>query len=74
MSITLDQAIDSVMQLPIGEQEMLVEIVRNRTIAERRRDLATHAQASLTEFRAGLLRAQTADEIMAELRLATDEQ
>ena len=74
MPITLDQAIDTVMQLPIGEQEMLVEIVRNRTISERRHELATNAQASLVDFRAGLLRPQTADEIIAELRQATDDQ
>lgn len=74
MPITLDQAIDTVMELPVDEREMLVDILHSRAIAERRREIAEHAKTTLADFRAGLFRAQSADEVIAELSHATDEQ
>ncbi len=73
MPITLDQAIDTVMKLSVDEQELLVEIVQHRTVAERRRKMAEDAQISLGAFRSGTLKPQTADEIIAELRSTEDE-
>ena len=66
--ITLDQAIDAVMQLPLEQQEMLIDIVRSRHIESRRRDMAKDAQESLAAFHAGALKAQPLREIITELR------
>lgn len=50
-----------------------IRTLLTRTIAERRHELAAHAQTSLADFRAGLLRTQSADEIVTELRRALEE-
>jgi hypothetical protein len=55
------------MQLPAEQQEMLLDILHNRYI-EYRRQIADNARESLTAFRARKLKAQSADEIIAELR------
>jgi len=54
--ITLDHALDTVQQLPLDQQEMLLEIIRSRQIARRRREIAQDAQESLVAFRAGKLK------------------
>jgi hypothetical protein len=73
--ITLDEALDTVMQLPLEQQEMLLEIIHSRHIENRRREMAQDAQASLAAFRAGELRPQSATDIITELRLSlTDEE
>lgn len=67
-TITLDQALDTVMQLPKDEQEMLLEIIRRRHIEVRRREIADDAQTARAAFKAGKLPAQSADAVIAELR------
>jgi hypothetical protein len=66
--ITLDEALDTVMQLPAEQQEMLLEIVHSRHIDSRRREMARDAQESLALFRASHLKPQFALEVIAELR------
>ena len=72
-TITLDQVIYSVMQLPIEQQEMLIDIVRNRHIESRRQEIAVDAQVSIAAFRLGQLKPQPLNEIIAELRQTLDE-
>lgn len=64
----LDRVLDEAMNLPIEQQEMLVQVLQKRTIERRRDEIAADATASLAEFRAGKLRAQTTSEAIAELR------
>lgn len=71
--ITLDTALDTVMELPIEQQEMLLDIVRKRHIERRRQEIAMDAQESLAAFRTGQLRAQSATEVIVELRQVLDE-
>lgn len=68
MSVTLDYAIDTAMQLPPEQQEMLMEILRKRQIEARRQEIARDAQESLAAFHARQLKGQTAAEIIDELR------
>jgi hypothetical protein len=68
--ITLDEALDTVMQLPLEQQEMLLEIIHGRHIENRRLEMARDAQASIAAFRAGQLKPQSAADIIAELRLS----
>jgi hypothetical protein len=72
---TLNEVLDAVMGLPVEQQEMLVQIVRQRTIENRREEIAQAAQESMAEFRSGKLKAQTAAEVISDLRLLleTDE-
>jgi hypothetical protein len=72
--ITLDQALDTVMQLPPEQQEMLIEIIRSRRIERRRREIARDARESLAAFQAGKLKPQSFNEIIAELRQALHEE
>jgi hypothetical protein len=71
-TITLDQAIDTALQLPPEQQEMLVEILRNRQIEARRLEIATDARKSVAEFQEGRLKAQSAEEIIAALHQALE--
>ncbi|MFZ0546252.1 MAG: hypothetical protein WAM60_12480 [Candidatus Promineifilaceae bacterium] len=70
---TLNEAIETVLQLPQEQQEMLLEIIQRRHIEERRREIASEAQASLGLFRAGELRPQSAQNVIAELRSSYNE-
>ena len=53
--------------LPLADQETLVDILRKRIIEERREDLARDIRSAEREYRAGNCRAVTPDELMAEL-------
>jgi hypothetical protein len=65
---TLNEVLDAVMRLPAEQQKMLVQIVRQRTIENRREEIAQAAEVSITEFRSGKLKTQTAAEVMSNLR------
>jgi hypothetical protein len=60
-TVTLDQAIDTALQLPAEQQEMLVDILRSRQIEARRQEIAADALASIAAFRAGKLKAYSAE-------------
>lgn len=72
---SLDKVLDEAMDLPLEQQEMLIQILQRRMIERRRDEIATDAAATLAEFRAGKLKAQTANEAIASLResLQSDE-
>lgn len=72
-TVTLDQAIDTALQLPLEQREMLVDILRNRQIEARRQEIATEARQSTIAFRAGNLKAQSAEDAIAELHLAFED-
>lgn len=72
-SMTLDQAIDAVLQLPPEQQQMLVDILRNRHIEARRQEIAADARSSIEAFREGQLEMQSADEAIAELHRALED-
>lgn len=66
---TLDQAIDSAMQLRPEQRAMLVDILTRREAEARRQEIADDARRSLASFRAGEYQAQSAEEVIEELRL-----
>ena len=68
MDVTLDHVLDSAMQLPLEQREMLLEILQSRQIEARRQEMARDAEDSLTAFHAGKLKGQKAVEIIDELR------
>ena len=72
-AITLDQALDMVAQLPVEQQEILIDILRSRHIEKRRQEIAQDARESLAAFRAGQLKPQPVNKIIADLRQSLDE-
>jgi endonuclease IV len=66
--VTLDQALDTAMQLPPDQQEMLIQILNNRRVESRREQIAQDAKVSIAAFHAGQLKSQTAEEAISELR------
>jgi hypothetical protein len=70
--VTLAAAIEVVEQLPIDQQDQLVQIIRNRQIERRRDEIAENGREALAEYRAGELKSYTAEEAIAELRNILD--
>ena len=64
----LDQILDEAMTLSVNEQEMLLKILQGRIIERRRDEIAIDAIESLSEYRSGKLKLQTATEAIADLR------
>jgi hypothetical protein len=70
---TLDRALATVMQLSLDQQELLIEIVRQRHLEASRDEIARDAQASIAAFKAGKLKPQSAEAVIAELRRSLDD-
>jgi hypothetical protein len=69
---TFEQALDLVAELPLEQQELLIDIVQRRTAEARRQELARTSQEALAEYRSGNLKPQTASEAIAELQTYLD--
>ena len=65
--ITLDQALDTVMQLPYDQRETLLELVRKREIEQRREEIAVNICEAKEDFYAGKLKAFSANELITDL-------
>ncbi|MEX0272233.1 hypothetical protein AB3R30_24230 [Leptolyngbyaceae cyanobacterium UHCC 1019] len=70
---TLDQVLETALQLSYDQQEMLIKILQNRHHESRRAEMAADAQLSLADFRAGKFRPQSAENVITELRRCLDE-
>ncbi|KOR32746.1 hypothetical protein TI05_05320 [Achromatium sp. WMS3] len=66
-AITLDQALDTILQLPLEQQDMLIDILSKRQIETRRKEIITDANKSIAAFRTGQFKVQSAKEAIAEL-------
>lgn len=65
---TLDQILDSAAQLPSDQQQVLIEILKNRYVERRRAEILQNGKQAEADFDAGLLKPLSADEAIAELR------
>jgi hypothetical protein len=70
---TLDQALETALQLPYEQQEMLIRILQNRHHENRRAEMAADAQQTLADFHEGKFRHQSAENVIAALRQALEE-
>ena len=70
--VTLAAAIEIVEQLPIDQQDLLVQIIRQRQIERRRDEIAENGREALAAYRAGELKSYTAEEAIVELRNMLD--
>jgi len=69
--ITLDQALDSAMQLPFYERELLIEILRKRAVEERRNEIALKVKEAQASYDAGKLQSTSTEQILNELYMQT---
>jgi hypothetical protein len=64
----LDKVLDEAKKLSLEQQEMLIEILKNRLSENQREQIAQDAKVSLAEFHAGKLKIQTAADAIKELQ------
>ncbi len=67
---TLDRVLTSAEALPDDEQEMLEYILRQRRIEAWRRDTASEARKAGKALRAGKLKPESVESVIARLRAA----
>ena len=67
MQTKFTDVLESVESLPVDEKEMLVDIVRNRLIEERRAQIRSDIENSKRQYESGMCDELTADEIMNEV-------
>jgi len=68
MAMTFEQVVEMVRQFPAEQQELFIDLIRGWRTEARRREIAYDAQESLTAFRSGQLKTQSAQEVITELR------
>ncbi len=69
-ALTLDRVLTEAETLPADEQEMLESILRQRRIEAWRQETAAEAKKTAKAFRAGKLKSQSAESVIARLRAA----
>ena len=69
-TLTFDRVLTEAEALPADEQEMLEGLLRQRRIETWRQDTAVEAKAAIKAFRAGKLKSQSAENLIASLRKA----
>lgn len=67
-TLTLDRVLTEAEALPADEQEMLESLLRQRRIEAWRQETAAEAKAAIKSFRAGKLKSQSAESVIARLR------
>ncbi len=70
--LKFEQILDDVMQLPLEQREMLIDILLHRHVEQRREEIAQSAKEAISDFRAGRLKPQSAKSIISELRSTLD--
>ncbi|MBA3922591.1 MAG: hypothetical protein H0X31_13195 [Nostocaceae cyanobacterium] len=66
--ITLNQVLETALQLPYEQQEMLIKLLQSRHHEIRRVEIAEDAQQSLADFHAGKFRHQPIEDVITALR------
>lgn len=70
--VTLNHALDVVMQLPHQQKQTLLEILWRRQIEERRDEIADNAREAIQAFHAGTLREESVEELLARLHASVE--
>ncbi len=66
--MTFEAVLDAFGQLPLEQQEVLIDILKKRNTEARRSQILEECYEGLAEYRSGVLKTQTVEEIMADLR------
>ena len=67
-TVTLDKVLTLAGTLPGEDQEMLIELLRRRRAEAWRKQLAHDSRQAEKDFRAGRLKAESAESLVARLR------
>jgi hypothetical protein len=67
-AITVEQVLTSAEKLSADEQEMLTDLLQKRRIESWREENAAEAKRAAKAYRAGKLKAESADAVIAQLR------
>jgi hypothetical protein len=70
---TLEQVLETALQLPYEQQEMLIKILQNRQHESHRAEMAADARQTLADFHAGKFRHQSAKDVIVALRQSLQE-
>ncbi len=70
---TLNEVLETALQLPYEQQEMLIKILQNRHYESCRAEMAEDAKKNLADFHAGKFNHQSAQDIVRELRQSLQE-
>jgi hypothetical protein len=63
----LDEILGKVDEMPLEDQDLLVELIRNRYREKRREDILTNARQTLEEHKKGLTSKGTPSDLFQEL-------
>ena len=64
---TLDEILDKVNEMPLEDQGMLVDLIRNRYKEKRREEILANARQTLEEYNKGLTAKGTVSDLLREL-------
>jgi len=59
-----ERTLEEIMSFDFNTREMLIEIIQNRQIEERRQEIAKSVKSSLADYRNGKLKSVTAKEAL----------
>lgn len=68
--ITLEEALNTVIQLSPEQQEILIQVIGNRILQTRREEISKDAQEAIKAFHQGQLVPKSAEDVIAQLRTA----
>ncbi len=63
----LDEILGKLDEMPLEDQDLLVELIRNRYKEKRREDILANAQQTLEEHKEGLTSKGTVSDLLREL-------
>ncbi|MCX6152358.1 MAG: hypothetical protein NTX22_17665 [Ignavibacteriales bacterium] len=69
---SLDQTLEIIMRLPFEQQNYLIDILKKRSIENRRTEIARNAKQAKEAYRRGL-KAKSSKEVIASLRASLQE-
>ena len=66
-AVSFNEVLDAVEQLPIDEQESLIDLIRRRIAEYRRQEITTLVSSAREEYRTGGLVPETPEDIMRSI-------
>jgi len=63
----LDEILGKVDEMPLEEQDLLIELIKNRCKEKRREDILANAHQTLEEYKKGLTSKGTVSDLFREL-------
>ena len=64
---TIDQTLDTIMQMDVSSREMLLEILQKRLIEERRSEIANNGKQAKADYKSGKILPVTAARVVSTL-------